>query len=355
MKTISANMRTHLDGTVTTLATILRLVRTDGQAFFFTDHDRDIVFDGDTYLAAVGYSRVALKNEASLSVDSVDTTLFFDATAVTETELRAGLFDRAQIHMSAVNWSDPDGDGEVKLRRGWLGECTIPLDGDTFKTELRGMTQALSQNILDVYQPECRVDLGSAKCGIPIQPAVLARLQVVEVGQFYRVATAAGVGQEVYENRIYEVTIAGTTDSVQPSYDTTVGNATVDGTATLTAREAWTRHAVVDTVTSRRVFTITVTDARAVDGWFDGGAVRFDDGNNAGISMEVKRWVDSSGLLTLFLPMPFDVVPGDKFSIYAGCDKRRETCFTKFNNVINFRGEPDLPGLDALKRIKSGE
>jgi uncharacterized phage protein (TIGR02218 family) len=53
--------------------------------------------------------------------------------------------------------------------------------------------------------------------------------------------------------------------------------------------------------------------------------------------------------------MPFEVQVGDKLSIYAGCDKRRETCFTKFNNVINFRGEPDLPGLDAIKRVKSGE
>ncbi len=36
------------------------------------------------------------------------------------------------------------------------------------------------------------------------------------------------------------------------------------------------------------------------------------------------------------------------FDIIAGCDKTRETCQSKFTNIINFRGEPDVPGVDKL-------
>ena len=53
-------MRAHLDVETTRLATIWRITRKDGQQFFFTDHDRDIVFDGDTYRADAGFERTAI-------------------------------------------------------------------------------------------------------------------------------------------------------------------------------------------------------------------------------------------------------------------------------------------------------
>jgi hypothetical protein len=34
-----------------------------------------------------------------------------------------------------------------------------------------------------------------------------------------------------------------------------------------------------------------------------------------------------------------------------GCDKRFETCVTRFANAENFRGEPHLPGTDLLTRF----
>jgi hypothetical protein len=32
----------------------------------------------------------------------------------------------------------------------------------------------------------------------------------------------------------------------------------------------------------------------------------------------------------------------------AGCDKRLATCIERLANVLNFRGEPYVPGSDAL-------
>ncbi|KJV58375.1 phage conserved hypothetical BR0599 family protein [Rickettsia felis str. Pedreira] len=54
--------------------------------------------------------------------------------------------------------------------------------------------------------------------------------------------------------------------------------------------------------------------------------------------MEVKSF--SNRLVTLVLPMPFVISTGDEFTIIAGCDKASRTCIVKFNNIINFRGEP---------------
>ncbi len=36
---------------------------------------------------------------------------------------------------------------------------------------------------------------------------------------------------------------------------------------------------------------------------------------------------------------------GDKYSILAGCNKTFPTCKSKFNNTVNFRGEPYIPGF----------
>ncbi len=39
-----------------------------------------------------------------------------------------------------------------------------------------------------------------------------------------------------------------------------------------------------------------------------------------------------------------------KCKIYLGCDKTFATCCDVFNNAINFRGEPHMPGIDAIHK-----
>ena len=51
-KIIAPAMRAHLDAETTRLCTAWRIERRDGQSFFFTDHDRDLVCGGYTYLTA---------------------------------------------------------------------------------------------------------------------------------------------------------------------------------------------------------------------------------------------------------------------------------------------------------------
>jgi uncharacterized phage protein (TIGR02218 family) len=43
------------------------------------------------------------------------------------------------------------------------------------------------------------------------------------------------------------------------------------------------------------------------------------------------------------------LVLGAAFTIYAGCDKRFDTCRGKFANTLNFRGHPHMPGNDAVQ------
>ena len=63
--------------------------------------------------------------------------------------------------------------------------------------------------------------------------------------------------------------------------------------------------------------------------------------------MELKTYDTNTSTVYLWLGMNFPIQVGDTFYYYPGCDKRRETCWLKFGNILNFRGEPDMPGLDA--------
>jgi uncharacterized phage protein (TIGR02218 family) len=62
--------------------------------------------------------------------------------------------------------------------------------------------------------------------------------------------------------------------------------------------------------------------------------------------MEVREY--RAKRFGLFLPMPHAIAIGDSYSAVAGCDKRFDTCVSRFNNALNFRGEPHVPGTDKL-------
>jgi uncharacterized phage protein (TIGR02218 family) len=88
------------------------------------------------------------------------------------------------------------------------------------------------------------------------------------------------------------------------------------------------------------------------DGWFTGGRLVFTGGANAGDAMEVKRHRNEDGtvIITLWQAMAQAIAPGDTFVVTAGCDKRFSTCRDRFDNVINFRGFPHIPGNDFIMR-----
>jgi len=83
-------------------------------------------------------------------------------------------------------------------------------------------------------------------------------------------------------------------------------------------------------------------------GLYPFGQIRWLGGANTGLTQMI---VDQDGDdLFLAEPPAFPVVAGMLALLVEGCDKRLETCATRFANAVNFRGEPHLPGMDLLTR-----
>lgn len=105
----------------------------------------------------------------------------------------------------------------------------------------------------------------------------------------------------------------------------------------------------VASVTDRRQFTVTAGSPNNVTGYFDHGLVTFTSGDNNGFDKEISTAVGTSSVaITLKEPMFYDVAVSDTMTLTPGCDKALATCRDKFNNVVNFRGEPYVPGTTRI-------
>lgn len=94
--------------------------------------------------------------------------------------------------------------------------------------------------------------------------------------------------------------------------------------------------------------TTELTVDQSVSEAFARGQVRWLSGPNCGLKSAITNAADR--VLHLREPPPFEVVGGEKVELLEGCDKRLKTCRDRFGNVVNFRGEPHLPGNDLLTR-----
>lgn len=248
----------------------------------------DIGFDIGGVTYHPGFTCSDWATSATLDVENQEVTVLPGTTILTEEELAAGIWDNAAFEVFFVNHRSLS-DGVSLSRRGRTGQAKLFVT--TWTIEFRGLKQALQQPLGAVTSKTCRAELGDAKCTVDLTPFTF--------------------------------------------------------TETVTA------------VTSRQIFEASgLTQA---DEWFVEGLITFTGGLNANPAYRRKVKVFSGGVITLTLAMPFEVQIGDTFVILTGCQKRHERtidnptgvsdCIDKFDNVLNFQGEPHLVGVDALTSL----
>lgn len=269
----------HLQSRQTTICRAWAVTRRDGWVRGFTDHDRDLAFDGVQFRAATGLSARALVQATGLSVDNSEAMGALSDAAVTEDDIIAGRFDGAEVKTWLVNWQSVD-DRELRFA-GTIGE--LRRVGGAFHAELRGLTQALNTPQGRAYQAPCSAVLGDGKCRFDTGAEgyfVEAEVEVVEEARILRWAELS---------------------TFEPA-------------------------------------------------WFERGVFRVLSGTARGLVGLIKRdrFVDGVREVELWEALRARLAPGDLVRMEAGCDKRWQTCRTKFGNLVNFRGFPDIPGEDWL-------
>lgn len=106
--------------------------------------------------------------------------------------------------------------------------------------------------------------------------------------------------------------------------------------------------ATVASVTDARSFTVTFSGSYAND-YFNKGTVTFTSGVLDGTRpIEVSDWT-SGGAIVLWTEAAEAPEVGDTLELRQGCGKTRADCLA-YDNVVNFRGFPDVPGTDQVLR-----
>jgi uncharacterized phage protein (TIGR02218 family) len=150
-------------------------MRRDGVELYGTECDEDLlVTTGDypgLYLAAAGITGSDIRSTADMDPDNLEVTGALQdedeslyLLDLTPADLEAGLFDNAAAVTFLVAAFNPDLYQHV-LRCGWLGHTVRTAEGQ-YRTELRGLTQALSQNILRSYSTGCQWELFDENCRV---------------------------------------------------------------------------------------------------------------------------------------------------------------------------------------------
>jgi uncharacterized phage protein (TIGR02218 family) len=84
------------------------------------------------------------------------------------------------------------------------------------------------------------------------------------------------------------------------------------------------------------------------ENWFAHGRLTVVTGAAAGLFGVIRTDILSAATrrLELWQSLPITVAAGDIVRLEAGCDRSVETCRAKFDNLLNFRGFPHIPGED---------
>lgn len=269
----------HLGLGASTVSTCWAVMRKDGLVLGFTDHDRDLVFEGVTFKASSGMTARTLQQTNGLSVDNTEAMGALSDAAVTEEDLLAGRFDGAAVTAWIVNWADVT--QRMQSFAGTFGE--VVRSSGAFRAELRGLAEQLNQVQGLSYQRSCSAVLGDARCAFDLnQPGFYLQTPIlaVESPGVYRIARDTGIAE----------------------------------------------------------------------GWFDRGRARMLGGTAEGLVGIVKFDRDDATTRRIELWVDFGQAPavGDVIRLEAGCDKVATTCRAKFDNFLNFRGFPHIPGEDWM-------
>jgi uncharacterized phage protein (TIGR02218 family) len=146
----------------------LRIVPVTGSPIYLTDHPRDLVMSGHTYLSTAGYQFTGQSATAGFSPASVDIEGIAGASGLSRAAVGSGLFDGARCYVFATSWAAPVEDQEPVVA-GIFGKATL-LD-HRFQIGGVSLIDALNQTVGQTYGAQCpKLFCGTeyAGCGVSL-------------------------------------------------------------------------------------------------------------------------------------------------------------------------------------------
>ncbi len=197
MTLIDPALQTHLEQPLTTLARLWLITRADGLRLGFTDYSQPLKIGARTFDAAAGFTATASVSDNTASVNNSEVESYLDSDAISSADIQAGRYYDAKIEVFLVNYMDlPPSLPHPKapsVLTGYVGEVEA-YGEDSFRFEVRGLTQHLGQKTGLTCQELCQANLGDSRCKVNLDPYTFtATIDVV--GPSNRIFTASSLTQ----------------------------------------------------------------------------------------------------------------------------------------------------------------
>lgn len=271
------NYKTHR------FATLWTIVRKDTTTLRFTDHDKDIVFGGNTYSSATAPDATAREMRAALGPSNLDLRAAFSTGLVTVSDLKKGLYDEADITEEVVDWYYPDVVGCLRKRVYYVDR--VEFTDSTWTIQVMSVAGKLEKREGRVHDKYCPHVFGEGIC--------------------YQ--GGAGVDLETASKKTALQTVAA-----------------------------------VSSAHPKRIFTLTSPGITINQAYFKHGKVVWQSGANTGVTSPIREVTSGHTAWELWAPTPYDIAATDTFYAYVGCDKSWDSCII-YDNTVNFGGNPRMP------------
>ena len=161
---MSQEFAERLASGATTTCLCWRIRRKDGHVFAVTEHDRELMVEGVTYVPGASIEGGSFTQSADLKPGQGAGGGVFSHDAISEEDLAAGLWDGAQVDVLRVDWDRPD-----LFVTQWSGRFTEIRHGDLgFEAELVSLKADLERPVGRVFARSCDAVLGDARCGVDL-------------------------------------------------------------------------------------------------------------------------------------------------------------------------------------------
>lgn len=192
--------------------------------------------------------------------------------------------------------------------------------------------------------------LWSTVASLFVLPALTNKIRITLKAKSDPSESAARVGFDKVAFNIIDVDRPSKTDPFVASgngantdWDQTPGAYTIDGNLIWKGMDCYQKYDVVSAVTDRKTFNGTSIDG--ISGQYVTGLIQWVSGQNVGLKNVIRLWDPVDKELKLYFKSAFPIEVGDRFTYVRACQRRfQEDCQTIFQNQVNFRGFPHLPG-----------
>lgn len=166
----ATSLVTHMAGVTLTVCVCAHIVsEIDASVIGITSFSSDLTgvpgYAGVTFKSTTGITASKVEHPSDLTPTNMEADLFLIAAGITEADVLAGKWSHASVTVFVTNYEALNM-GQMILAKGHLSE--FRQMGQMLVTEVRGLNQALTQQIGRVTRPECDADFGDARCGLDL-------------------------------------------------------------------------------------------------------------------------------------------------------------------------------------------